>query len=181
MKEALRYAAKYEVSYLFSLLALGRVDFDSDLCLSLFQKSAVSSAMNIRAAAHFSRTRLHASGANSLELPYFEQNEVRLRGLVPIPAVLDYQIDYLCIRYMLAQMRDTADRLNEIIFPRSKKDQASGARAEHSAWYEVYLTCFVLLCSLESVHQRQIEMVKRWASHVSRLVQTSSAPDTFAC
>ena len=117
----------------------------------------MSHALTIRAAAHFSKRRLHLA-ENSLDLPYFEDMRYRVRQGVPIPATLDYQLDYFTIKYMLKRMSFATKRLTHIIY-NNKQDP--------SIWYEVYLACLVLLCSLESVHQGQIQMMQRWGESVS--------------
>lgn len=110
--------------------------------------------MNIRAATYFSRTRMSMGGPNILELSYFQDLQVHDR--VPIPAVLDYQLDYLAIRYMTEQMHMITKRLKHILF----------AKNNFTFWYEIYLTTFVLLCSLETVHAKQIEILDRFAAKV---------------
>jgi hypothetical protein len=98
------------------------------------------------------------SGPNLLELNYHENASVMINGMVPIPAVLDYQVDYITIQYMIKQMNATIKRLKYIIFYQNNK----------LTWYEIYLASFVLLCCLETVHARQVEILQRWSSEVRR-------------
>lgn len=93
-------------------------------------------------------------GHNVLELSYFQHLQVYNR--VPIPAVLDYQLDYLAIQCMTKQMKKITTRLKDILFVKNN----------FKSWYEVYLTTFVLLCSLETVHAKQIEILNRFAANV---------------
>ncbi|KAH7019025.1 hypothetical protein EDB80DRAFT_699706 [Ilyonectria destructans] len=130
-------------------------------------ESAVSLAMNIRAATYFSRTRMSMGGPNILELSYFEDLQVHDR--VPIPAVLDYQLDYLAIRYMTEQMHRITKRLKKILF----------AKNNFTSWYEIYLTTFVLLCSLETVHAKQIEILDRFAAKGDRLPRVECTSSTM--
>ncbi|KAK3347095.1 hypothetical protein B0T25DRAFT_553622 [Lasiosphaeria hispida] len=116
------------------------------------EDSAVSLAMNIRAASYFSRTKMVIAGPNTLELPYHGDTRFLVCGGIPVLGILDYQIDYLAISYMLGQMKLLTQRLKKLIFSRDQK----------RAWYEVYLTTFVLLQSLETVHTRQIEILRRF-------------------
>ncbi|KAL6409292.1 Sat20 [Ilyonectria robusta] len=123
---------------------------------SQHQESAVSLAMNIRAATYFSKTRMSMGGHNILGLPYFQDLQVHKR--VPIPAVLDYQLDYLAIQCMTKQMHMITKRLKQILFIKNN----------FTHWYEIYLTTFVLLCSLETVHAKQIEILDRFAANGNR-------------
>ncbi|KAK4170968.1 hypothetical protein QBC36DRAFT_350679 [Triangularia setosa] len=116
------------------------------------QYSAVATAMNIRAASFFSHTKMIMTGADVLELPYFGDSRFLINGGYPVPGILDYQIDYLAIRYMLGQMESLVKQLKKLIFGKNQKKN----------WYEVYLTVFVLLQSLETVQARQIEILRRY-------------------
>ncbi|KAH6981745.1 hypothetical protein BKA56DRAFT_584418 [Ilyonectria sp. MPI-CAGE-AT-0026] len=129
---------------------------------SQHQESAVSLAMNIRAATYFSKTRMSMGGHNVLELSYFQHLQVHNR--VPIPAVLDYQLDYLAIQCMTKQMNKITTRLKDILFVKNN----------FKSWYEVYLTTFVLLCSLETVHAKQIEILNRFAATGERFPSVES-------
>ncbi|KAK4171313.1 hypothetical protein QBC36DRAFT_350441 [Triangularia setosa] len=120
-------------------------------CLK-YENSAVATAMNIRAASFFSRTKMIMTGANVLELPYFGDIRFLINGGYPVPGILDYQIDYLAIRYMLRQMELLVKQLKKLIFGKNQKKN----------WYEVYLSVFVLLQSLETVQARQIEILRRY-------------------
>ncbi|KAK0735347.1 hypothetical protein B0T21DRAFT_184667 [Apiosordaria backusii] len=120
-------------------------------CLK-FENSAVATAMNIRAASFFSRTKMIMTGTNVLDLPYFGDSRFLLNGGFPVPGILDYQIDYLAIRYMLGQMELLVKQLKKLIFTKNQR----------KSWYEVYLTVFVLLQSLETVHARQMDILRRY-------------------
>lgn len=116
-------------------------------------------ALSIRAASYFSRTRMVMGGANVLEMPYYEDARVLINGRLPIPAVLDYQVDYLAIRYMLGCMKQSIHLLKKLIFTQSTQ----------KGWYEIYLATFVLLSSLEIVHARQIQILRRFETKVNIL------------
>ncbi|GAB1317026.1 Zn(2)-C6 fungal-type domain-containing protein [Madurella fahalii] len=127
---------------------------------SIYPDSAVSVALSIRAASYFSRTRMVMTGANVLDLPYFGDDRLSVGGGLPIPAVLDYQVDYLAIRHMLDCMKQIVRRLKTLIFSQNVRN----------GWYEVYLTTFVLLSSLETVHARQIDILRRFESQGGSLL-----------
>lgn len=125
-------------------------------------------AMNIRAASYFSRTKMFITGPNVLELPYFDDPRICVGGKYPVPAVLDYQVDYLAIHYMLGQMKRIVGRLESLMFSENNRKY----------WYELYLTTFVLLSSLEIVHARQIEILRRFEEKVRLYPHTDR--DTFS-
>jgi hypothetical protein len=95
------------------------------------------------------------TGPNVLELPYFEDGRVFIGEGLPIPAVLDYQIDYLAIQHMFVCMKQVIRQLKKLIF-----------KSTREGWYEIYLTTFVLLSSLETVHARQIDILRRFQAKV---------------
>ena len=115
--------------------------------------------MKICAATHFSKTRLQMTDGNPLDLPYFEDERFHSRGGVPIPGPLDYQIDFFTIQYMLSQTEAIVKRLEDLIFRTEE--------IRRNAWYEIYLTVFVLLSGLERLHRSQMKMIERWSSTVS--------------
>jgi hypothetical protein len=94
------------------------------------------------------------AGANILKLPYFE--DARVLGALPVSAVLDYQVDYLAIRYMLKCMKQAIRLLKKLIFSQSN----------WKGWYDIYLTFFVLLSNLVTVHARQIKILRRFEAKV---------------
>jgi hypothetical protein len=100
------------------------------------------------------------SGSNVLEVPYFHDDRVRVQDKVPVPAVLDYQLDYMAIQYMLKEMKRVVKRLKSLIFDKGKTRN----------WYEVYLTSFVLLSSLEVVQAHQLEMLRLFEEMVGILL-----------
>ncbi|KAK4203007.1 hypothetical protein QBC40DRAFT_337852 [Triangularia verruculosa] len=120
-------------------------------CLK-FKDSSVAIAMNIRAASFFSRTKMIITGTNVLDLPYFYDSRFLVNGGYPVPSMIDYQIDYMAITYMWGQMEMLVKQLKKLIFSKNQR----------KSWYEVYLTVFVLLQSLETVQARQIDIIRRY-------------------
>lgn len=96
-------------------------------------------------------------GDNSLKPENFDDSPFYINGKCPVPPVLDYQIDFMAIQYMLKQMKLTVKRLKLLIFGKSRNRD----------WFEVYLTIFVLLSSLEIVQARQVEVLAKWNAQVS--------------
>lgn len=131
----------------------------------------LTQALNIRAAVHFSRARLRMSGPNVLELPYFHDERVNVRGSYPVPAMVDFQMDTLVIMYMRDEWASLAKEL--------KKNLLDGPRKIRS-WYDGFLTLWVLLWTLGELHQSQLEMKRRWSGQV-RDAPTSRFLDCTLC
>ena len=106
---------------------------------------------------------MYTSGGDILGLQYNADERIQIAGRVPIPSVMDYQIDCMAIQYMHRQMELAIHRLSNIVFKKYN--------IHH--WYEFYLSAFLLLYSLETIHHRQVEILARFKDHV-RCVQTES-------
>ncbi|KAH7318672.1 hypothetical protein B0I35DRAFT_432678 [Stachybotrys elegans] len=107
--------------------------------------SAVANALRIRIIAYFSRESMAIVGHESLGIPVVDDQRFPIYGQVPVPSVLDFQIDTTAIHIMTKLMEGATKRLKRVVFGRKNKQ----------GWYEVYLTCFVLLESLEKVYSLQ--------------------------
>jgi hypothetical protein len=100
---------------------------------------------------------MQTPNGDGLEVSYAEDDNVKMQDKVPVPSTIDYQVDYMAIQYMESQMKLIVKRLKDAIF----------APGNIGHWYEIYLSCFVLLCSLESVHARQVEILHLFRKEVS--------------
>ncbi|PVH98876.1 hypothetical protein DM02DRAFT_656926 [Periconia macrospinosa] len=65
-------------------------------------------------------------------------------GHIPIPPMLDYQLDTIMIQWMESGMKQMLKQLWSILLKRHKKD-----------WFEVYLSIFILIHNLEVVFECQ--------------------------
>lgn len=63
-----------------------------------------------------------------------------------MPSVLDFQIETIAIELMLQILERIVKRLKDTIFGKRSKDN----------WYEIYLTCFVLLNCLSTAYALQL-------------------------
>lgn len=126
-----------------------------------FQGSILAKVLNIQAIMHFSKVRLVMPGPNVLDMDYFDNEDLKTQGQVPLPGVIDYQVDTLCINYMQAQMRDVLAWMNHTLF------KGTGFKA----WYEVFLVCFLFLNCLEQVHNAQCVMLSCFEGQNVRLVR----------
>ncbi|CAG9936222.1 unnamed protein product [Clonostachys rosea f. rosea IK726] len=85
-------------------------------------------------------------GDETLGIAKVEDTRFPIYGQVPVPSVLDFQIDTIAIHLMLKLIKSVVSRLKKIIYGRRNKEK----------WYEVYLTCFILLGCLEKVYSLQL-------------------------
>jgi len=76
-------------------------------------------------------------------------------GTVPIPPILDHQLDTVGINEMI--------RLKDNVL---KALKARIQKRRESQWYEVFLTIFVLLHNLEYIARKQYSYTKRHESTV---------------
>ena len=123
------------------------------------QDSAVGDALAIRAGVRFCSESLTIVGSETLGMACIEDECSVLFGQMPLPSALDFQIDTIAISYMQRRLRAATKRLKQLIF--SKDNRRS--------WYEVFLTSFVLLCTLEWVLQRQREYLNMNTQRVRRV------------
>ncbi|KAJ4307514.1 hypothetical protein N0V84_012679 [Fusarium piperis] len=87
---------------------------------------------------------------DKLDVPILKDKRSPIEGRYPIPSVLDFQLDTLCIQHMQKLMKTVSRGLKKIIFSKERQ----------SRWYEVFLTIFVLLVSVEQVYLTQYEYLR---------------------
>jgi hypothetical protein len=126
---------------------------------SVGQNSAVVQALRIQAMSYFARTRMVCAKSDDLHqsLDEDECRRLAIGDKFPIPAHLDAQIDHMTIQSMYRQMERVKKRFNGILFHKNGNKN----------WYEIYLSIFLLLCSLETVHIRQTDILHRFQKQVS--------------
>lgn len=108
------------------------------------------------------------TGPDTLDVPLVDNPGFEIHGQAPVPSVVDFQIDTMAIIYMTSQLNVLTRQLEEKIFG---KDSIR-------AWYEVFLAAFVLLSTLESVHQTQISYLHANANGVSIFPQSDLSSRT---
>ncbi|RSL83485.1 hypothetical protein CEP52_016703 [Fusarium oligoseptatum] len=87
---------------------------------------------------------------DTLDVPILKDKRSPIQGRYPVPSVLDFQLDTLCIQHMQKLMKAVSRGLKKIIFSKDRQ----------SRWYEIFLTIFVLLVSVEQVYLTQYEYLK---------------------
>ena len=97
------------------------------------------------------------TGSETLDMQPVNNPKFSIHGKAPVPNIIDYQIDTLMIHYMQRLMKDLTKGLKKLIFSRSPTGN----------WYEIFLTVFILICTLEHVYMAQISYLRRSLGIVS--------------
>jgi len=71
-------------------------------------------------------------------------------GNIPIPPMLDYQLDTVAIKWMRDTMKNMLKVLWEVL-----KSHSEGS------WFDVFLVMFILLNNLEYVYEAQLEYAQQ--------------------
>ncbi|KAJ4220994.1 hypothetical protein NW759_007063 [Fusarium solani] len=87
---------------------------------------------------------------DTLNVPILRDKRSPIQGRYPVPSVLDFQLDTLCIHHMQKLMKAVSRALKKVIFSKERQ----------SRWYEIFLTIFVLLVSIEQVYLTQCEYLR---------------------
>ena len=82
------------------------------------------------------------------DCPYYKR--------IPIPPLLDAQIDYLLMEKMKGLSKKVLSELRVMIIDHGRK-----------RWFKIYLTIHVLLVNLESIYQNQCRQKERYKQVVS--------------
>ena len=98
------------------------------------------------------------TGSESLEISQVMDTTSPYYQRVPIPPILDFQIDWLWMRKMNELRRTLVSQLKELIMKR-----------ERSNWYTIFLTIIVLLSNLEFIYQHQHRQMERYGGPVRKL------------
>jgi hypothetical protein len=107
--------------------------------------------------AYFSTLRLLMKGPGAEGMWQSDDPQLLSQGRLPVPPVLDHQIDVLSIDYMRELRAVLMEQLTDLFHGESKT----------SRWYEMYLTVFLLLLALEMLHHHQLQYERQWVGHVS--------------
>ncbi|KAI0199892.1 hypothetical protein F4808DRAFT_194952 [Astrocystis sublimbata] len=107
--------------------------------------SCVSHAVQLRKMAYFCRESMVLTGYERLGIDPLDDEGSPTHGQVPVPSVLDFQIDTTAIKVMRETQKKCVKALKSIMFNKQSKKQ----------WYQIYLAVFVLLQTLGTVTMLQ--------------------------
>jgi len=100
----------------------------------------VNEALKLRRLAYFCRESMSIVSDETLGIPKVDDASFPIYDQVPVPSVLDFQIDTMGILEMFQLLKPITGDL--------KKKFYNGKIKQH--WYEIYLICFILLHTLET-------------------------------
>lgn len=103
------------------------------------------------------------SGHEALELRPIRDPSSPLYGRIPIPPMLDAQMDSILMGFMKSQQRRGLSKLKAMMMSHSKEN-----------WFMIFLTIIVLLSNLEFLYEHQNEQIERYETTVSFLVDQMS-------
>ncbi|KAL4955934.1 hypothetical protein BDW69DRAFT_159704 [Aspergillus filifer] len=127
----------------------------------------VEHALKILAAGYISEIQPTIVGDETLEIPLVDNKEFKQHNQRLIPIAMDYQIDNLYIAYMHQNLKPILSRLSRLV-SRGRADELK------ESWFEIFLTTFVLLLSLEMVFDKQMSFVKKYQDVNANIFATAS-------
>ena len=120
------------------------------------ENQILEGALNIWYGVHFMAQPRTLNGDKTLGLEVINDPKAHDNGYIPIPPMLDYQLDTSAMEWMESLMKPMLKSLWKILLARSKKE-----------WFNVFLAFFILLDSLEIVYGAQTKYIKEHGSTVS--------------
>ena len=103
------------------------------------------------------RQSFNIAGSETLGFEEIDDPDSPYYGRVPIPKVLDAQLDELWMSKMSILRKQTLKELDKMILPgKSRKEN----------WYNIFLTTLILLYNMEVIYQNQHEQRERYQTHV---------------
>ena len=86
-----------------------------------------------------------------------------LYGHIPIPPMLDAQMDSILMEFMKSRQKRGLSKLKTMMMSHSKEN-----------WFMIFLTVIVLLSNLEFLYEHQKEQKRRYGTTVSSLLDRMS-------
>lgn len=114
-------------------------------------------ALNVSMITRLSSKSFNIAGPETLGVVPIQDTDSPYFGRIPIPPLLDAQIDQLWMRKM--------ERIKKRVLSKLKKTIQSPDKRQN--WFTIFLTVTVLLSNLEYLYQRQHEQIKRYSGTVS--------------
>jgi hypothetical protein len=114
-------------------------------------------AFNIAIVTRLSSKSFNITGLQTLGIVPVTDKESPYYDRIPIPPLLDAQVDEMWMHKMKRIRKTVIGELRNTILSTDKRQN----------WFKVFLTIFVLLSNLEFLYQKQTEQKKRYSSAVS--------------
>jgi hypothetical protein len=80
----------------------------------------------------------------------------------PVPEAVDHQIDVEMLGWLRQFQLELSGKINKILFP-------PGKRVKRLPWYELFLTCFIMISNLEFIHGGALAYMESQRKTVSAL------------
>ncbi|KAK5086716.1 hypothetical protein LTS08_007130 [Lithohypha guttulata] len=112
---------------------------------SLHKESCVQQALQILAKVHIAKKQPLIVSEDTLDMGCIRSNKTEMNGKVPVPSVLDYQLDTLLMESCERDMDKVVTSLKSMMMVSRRKN-----------WYEVFLTMVTLMYALEQVYNAQV-------------------------
>ncbi|KAF8545247.1 hypothetical protein BDD12DRAFT_161379 [Trichophaea hybrida] len=116
-------------------------------------------AMGIWAGSRFIAAPRSLRGKDTLGLKPIVEEDAHDLGLIPIPPMLDYQLDTIAIRWMEKTMATMLKKLWKTLISH-----------DSNSWFDVFLVIFILLNNLEYVYGAQLQYIQE---HGAQIRETS--------
>lgn len=100
------------------------------------------------------------TGPQTLGIDRVDDPESPYCGRIPIPPLLDAQLDHLWMGKMFGTRKSMLSQLKMMIMDKTKRRQN---------WYMIFLTILVLLSNLETIYQNQYQQRERYGKTVRSL------------
>ncbi|KAI5843213.1 hypothetical protein BZA05DRAFT_187872 [Tricharina praecox] len=114
----------------------------------------LKAALQIWAGSHFIAASRSLRGEHTLNItPLVGDDSAHDHGNIPIPPMLDYQLDTVAIKWMRETMKNMLKELWEVLKCHSAE-----------SWFDVFLVIFILLNNLEYVYEAQLEYAQQHGS-----------------
>ena len=119
----------------------------------------IKSAFRIAVMTRLSSKSFNLMGSETLGISEVQDQSSPYYGRIPIPPLLDAQIDFLWMAMM--------DKLKKPVLAELKR-KMMGRKREH--WYEIFIVTLILLANLEFVYENQNRQLERYCEEVSFVI-----------
>jgi hypothetical protein len=127
------------------------------LLYSPLQNSLVADALNLWAISRIIEIPWEMCGTDTLGVSLINDANSPHHGKIPIPPIMDTQLDQIVIQHILNPLRErVVQKFEQLITP-----------AKPEVWFEVYLSAFILLNHIERLAKHSASHAKRHTMPVS--------------
>ena len=124
------------------------------------QCEALKNSLKISVMSRLASKSFNLFGVNTLGIPHEQDPDCPYYKRIPIPPLLDAQIDSLWMRKMAELRKKVLTSLRAMIVKRGRQQ-----------WLKIFLTIQVLLFNLEFIYQNQNDQTKQYRERVCRSIR----------